>query len=208
MESKEIAISKDGNKKYYKTTYRMLGSSNHTEKTRQSEDYYATEPKAIELLLEKEQFSPVVWENAVGEGHLAEVLKQHGYKVKCSDIIDRGYPNTHILDFLNFNPNKELDLDIITNPPYKYAKQFVEKALQCVSTGHKVAMFLKLQFLESKERKKFFEVAPPKFVYVASGRLICAMNGGFEKYPSSAIAYAWFVWEKGYQGDPLIRWIN
>ena len=142
--------------------YKTLGASNHTDKEREQNDYYATEPKAIELLLEKENFSPVVWENAVGEGHLAEVLKQHGYKVKCSDIIDRGYPNTHILDFLKFTPNKELDLDIITNPPYKYAKQFVEKALQCISTGHKVAMFLKLQFLEGKERRKLFDITPPR----------------------------------------------
>ena len=204
----EIAKSKDGTKDYYKTTYRMLGASNHTEKQRQENDYYATEPKAAELLLEKEQFSHVIWENAVGEGHLAEVFKKHGYSVKCSDVIDRGYPNTHILDFLKFNPNKELDLDIITNPPYKYAKQFVEKSLQCISQGHKVAMFLKLQFLESRDRKMFFETFPPKTIYVASGRLICAMNGEFEKYPSSAIAYAWFVWEKGFKGDPSIKWIN
>lgn len=204
----EITKSKDGTKDYCKTTYRMLGASNHTEKQRQENDYYATEPKAIELLLQKEKFSPVVWENAVGGGHLAEVLKQHGYKVKCSDLIDRGYPDTHILDFLKFNPNKELDLDIITNPPYKCAKQFVEKSLQCISKGHKVAMFLKLQFLESQDRKKFFEISPPKIIYVASGRLICAMNGEFEKYPSSAIAYAWFVWEKGYTGKPMVDWIN
>ena len=34
------------------------------------------------------------------------------------------------------------------------------------------------------------------------------MNGKFEKYPSSAVAYAWFVWEKGFKGDPVIKWIN
>lgn len=69
-------------------------------------------------------------------------------------------------------------------------------------------MFLKLQFLEGKERRKLFDITPPKLVYVASGRLICAQNGEFEKYPSSAVAYAWFVWEKGFKGDPVIRWIN
>ena len=43
---------------------------------------------------------------------------------------------------------------------------------------------------------------------VSSSRLNCAMNGEFEKYPSSAVAYAWFVWEKGYRGNPVIKWIN
>lgn len=188
--------------------YKTLGASNHTDKEREINDYYATEPKAMELLLDVERFSPVVWENAVGEGHLAEILKQRGYTVKCSDIVDRGYSDTRVLDFLKFNPTKELDLDIITNPPYKYAKQFVEKSLQCVSNGHKVAMFLKLQFLEGKERRKLFNISPPKIIYVASGRLICAMNGEFEKYPSSAIAYAWFIWEKGFKGETVVKWIN
>jgi hypothetical protein len=77
-----------------------------------------------------------------------------------------------------------------------------------VQPGRKVAMFLKLQFLEGKSRKQFFLHNPPKVVYVSSSRLICAMNGEFSKYPSSAVAYAWFVWEKGFQGDPIIKWIN
>ena len=51
-------------------------------------------------MLELETFSPYVWECACGEGHLSEVLKSHGYKVRSSDIINRGYPGTEILDFL------------------------------------------------------------------------------------------------------------
>lgn len=91
------------------------------------------------------------------------------------------------------------------------AKNFVEKSLQCISKGHKVAMFLKLQFLEGKERRKLFEISPPKIIYVASGRLLCAKNAEFEamrKGGGSAVAYAWFVWERGYKGKPTIDWIN
>lgn len=36
--------------------YTTLGASNHTDKERQQHDYYATEPKAMELLLAEEQF--------------------------------------------------------------------------------------------------------------------------------------------------------
>ncbi len=99
--------------------------------------------------------------------------------------------------------------DIITNPPYRYALDFVEKALSVIQTGSKVAMFLKLQFLEGKARGEFYKKNPPKKVYVASGRLNCARNGNFKTFSkSSAVAYAWFVWEKGYKGDPIIKWIN
>lgn len=60
-------------------------------------------------------------------------------------------------------------------------------------------MFLKIQFLEGKERRKLFEEHPPKTVYVSSSRLNCAKNGDFITYPKSAMAYAWYVWEKGYK---------
>ena len=42
--------------------YKTLGASNHTDKERQNEDYYATDPKAADLLLELEKFSPNIWE--------------------------------------------------------------------------------------------------------------------------------------------------
>lgn len=101
--------------------------------------------------------------------------------------------------------------DIITNPPYKYAIDFIYKALSIIPDGHKVAMFLKIQFLEGKERKELFRVYPPKIVYVSSSRILCAKNGEFKKMISgggSAVAYAWFLWEKGYNGETIIRWIN
>lgn len=61
-----------------KSVFVCNGASNHTEEERQTEDYYATEPKATELLLDKETFSSVVWECACGQGHMSDVLKQGG----------------------------------------------------------------------------------------------------------------------------------
>ena len=197
-----------GNKK---SIYATLAASNHTTKEREINDYYATEPKALELLLELETFSPYVWECACGEGHLSEVLKSHGYKVRSSDIVNRGYIGTETLDFLKIKKEdikQEISRDIITNPPYKYAKEFVEHALNISMDSTKIAMFLKVQFLEGKARRKLFDKHPPKIIYVASSRLNCAMNGEFEKYPSSAVAYAWFIWEKGFKGDTVVRWFN
>lgn len=188
--------------------YKTLGASNHTDKERETNDYYATEPKALELLCELETFSPTIWECACGEGHLAEVLKNKGYKVISSDLIDRGYGYGGV-DFLKCD--KKFVGDIITNPPYKIAKEFVEHALETVTVGHKVAMFLKIQFLEGKARRILFEKHPPKIIYVASSRLLCAKNGEFQKMRDgggSAVAYAWFIWEKGFTGDTIVRWFN
>lgn len=191
--------------------FKTLGASSHSEGERQQHDYYATEPKAVEILLEQERFNPYVWECACGEGHISEVLKKHYYRVKSSDIIDRGYEGTEIIDFLTVRKEDikhDFSRDIITNPPYKYAKEFVEKALEVSMDGTKVAMFLKLTFLEGKARKKLFKAAPPKRIYVFSSRVKCAKNGDFESIGSSAVCYAWFVWEKGFKGSPVIKWIN
>ena len=96
----------------------------------------------------------------------------------------------------------------MTNPPYAFAQEFVEKALSIIADGHKVAMFLKLTFLEGKRRAELFETAPPIRVWVSRSRLKCAKNGDFEHSPGSATCYAWFVWEKGFTGHPEIRWFN
>lgn len=170
---------------------------------RERDDYYATEPKAVELLLDLEKFDSNILEPCCGEGHMSEVLKSAGYNVTSSDLIDRGYGGVKSLfDYEHF------DGDIVTNPPYKLALDCVKKSLDIVDDGHKVAMFLKIQFLESKTRKEFFEQYPPKVVYVASKRLVCAKNGDFNQYTGKAMSFAWFIWEKGYKGDTILKWFN
>lgn len=69
-------------------------------------------------------------------------------------------------------------------------------------------MLLKTTFLEGKNRKAFFKENPPKIIYVSSSRINCAKNGDFEKYKSSAISYSWFIWEKGFKGNTIIKWFN
>jgi len=188
-----------------KTQMRIIGASNHADHERQKEDFYATEPKATEWLCKLEQFSPDIWEPACGMGHISDVLKANGYRVRSSDIVNRGYGD--IVDFLAID-NLEWNGDIITNPPYKYAEDFVRKALDIIPEGKKVAMFLKLTFLEGKGRKELFRIYPPKVVYVASGRIKCAIDGDFNRGGSSVTAYAWFIWEKGYKGDTILKWFN
>lgn len=181
------------------------GASNHSLAEREANDFYATDPEAVRLLLKFETFANPIWECACGTGHISNVLKESGYKVFSSDLIERGYEDI-TLDFLKFND--EWNGDIITNPPYKHAKDFVMKAMDIVTYGNKVAMFLKLTFLESSGRKELFDKYPPKVIYGSRGRLGCAKNGDFAEHGPSAVAYAWFVWEKGFMGDPIVRWFN
>lgn len=188
-----------GNKK---STFVILGSSSHSEGDRQEHDCYATDPECAIDLINTQIGISNIWECACGEGHLASVFNMYGLLSKATDLIDRGYgtPNN---DFLISNDTH--DGWIITNPPYKFAIEFCEKALTITPN---VAMFLKLTFLEGQKRLAFFERHPPKYVYVYSGRRKCAINGDFESIGSSATAYTWFVWMDNFTGSPEIRWIK
>ena len=138
--------------------FKTLGASNHTDAERQREDYYATEPKATEWLCKLERFEGRILEPSCGEGHMSRVLEAAGYEVVSRDLVDRGYGE--VADFLAID-NLEWDGNIVTNPPYKYAQEFVEKALSIIPKGKKVAMFLKLTFLEGKARRALFRSTPP-----------------------------------------------
>lgn len=190
------------------SVFSTLAASSHSKERRATDDYYCTPPKAIEELLKREQFNHYILEPAVGGGNIADVLVKNGHKVQSMDIVNRGYIGTEVKDFLattkedlNFSP------DIITNPPYALAKEFVEHALDISMDSVKVAMLLKIQFLESKKRYELFKKYPPKKIWVFVNRVNCGKNGVFGK-ESSAVCYAWFVWEKGYTGLPQVDWIG
>ena len=143
----------------YHSVCGCLGARNECKEDREEHDYYATQPIAAEWLCKIENLDHNIWECACGEGHLAKVFEREGYKVKGTDLIDRGYGEGGI-DFLMYY--EEWDGDIVTNPPYKYAQEFIEHALDLVKPGHKVCMFLKVQFLEGKNRRKLFDSTPPQ----------------------------------------------
>ena len=190
-----------------KAVYVTNGDSSHSTRERETRDYYATDPRAVEALLKREKFNRYILEPACGEGHISEVLKAHGYDVTCADIIERDYEGQeYTADFLR--DNLKWIGDIITNPPYKYAAEFVEHSLEIINDGQKVAMFLKLTFLEGEKRRELFQRNPPARIYVFTKRINCALNGE-EKFfnASSAVCYAWFVWEKGSTAKPVIDWL-
>ena len=175
------------------------------DENREALDFYATDKRAIEELLNREKFRTTVYEPACGQGHIGKVLKEYGYKVKATDICYRGYGEEREVDFFTV---KENALDIITNPPYFCADKFIQHALEISAPTVKIAMLFRLAFLEGQKRYKLFKKYPPKRVYVFAKRLNCAKNGEFEKYKSSAIAFAWFIWEVGYAGKTELKWIE
>ena len=187
-------------------TLKDMGASNHCDEERSKLDYYGTDPRSTRALLRVEDFSDFIWEPCAGHHLIANVLKEAGYDVMTTDIADYGFGDEK-LDFLSVENKYDLALDIITNPPYGLSTEFACKALEMVAPGRKVAMFLRTLFLEGNKRyEKLFKENPPKTVYIFTNRQVSDKNDDFNK--GSAVSYAWFVWVKGWKGNPEIKWIK
>jgi len=167
---------------------------------RQKDDFYATPPEATQQLLDVEKFQGKIYEPCCGQGHISKVLIKNGYDVESSDLVDRGYGKSNI-DFLMEYKTRD---NIITNPPYgRLLMQFVRQTQKIADK--KIAMLLKLTFLEGQERKEFFKEYPPTRVHVFSKRLSLMKNG--ESYDGGMMALAWFVWEKNNKTTTTINWL-
>lgn len=191
-----------------KTVYSILGATNHSEGERETNDFYATDPSVLALLSVKYDIPKVVMEPACGTGCLSQWLTDNGHKVYSSDIVDRGYGK--VQDFFDILTLPEDCNCILTNPPYKYATEFVLHALDLLGDGGHAVFFLKTMFLETERRyREIFKNYPPRFVFQFIRRAMCAKNADFEeaRRMGSAVSYAFFVWEKGYTGKTVIDWI-
>ncbi len=129
-------------------------------KNRVENDFYATNPKAVEKLLLEHYFKGnTMLEPCVGQGHIAKTVYafyNNNPKITALDIVDRGYPNTITQDFLTWETDKKFEM-IISNPPYSLGKEFIEKGMELLTEKGQMAMFLKIQFLEGAKRKELFE---------------------------------------------------
>jgi len=187
----------------------LAGSS--TTNVRVDDDFYATDPNSVREFLDVSKISGAsFYEPCCGQGHISKVLKEYFPNADhfASDLVDRGY-GTGSIDFLRTPIASDVDW-IITNPPFTIAKEFVDTSLKLTNVG--VAMFLKIQFLEGKARKDWFQQTPLKYVYVFSSRQ-APFRDGAEVDPKtgkkwgSTMCFAWYVWEHGYSGEPTIRWL-
>lgn len=141
-------------------------------------ELYTTPAIAVEKLLERETFSDSILEPACGIGSISDILINNGYNVISSDIVNRGYINQRYTeDFLSCNYHVDSRVDIITNPPYSLAEEFVRKSIDISTDGTKIAMLLKLTFLEGVKRRELFKKYPPKRVLVFSKRIRCNRGG-------------------------------
>ena len=173
-------------------------------------DLYETPPCAVRALLAVEQIpSGAIWEPACGPGAITRVLRAAGHEVWSTDLVDYELPDQDQsgIDFLMEHGSMPYYVgSILTNPPYKLADQFVRHALLLCP---RVYMLLRLAFLESEGRSDIIDGGLLHRVYVFRKRLPMMHRAGWAgPRTSSAMAFAWFCWDRDNPGPTELKRIS
>ena len=169
-------------------------SCNNTGK-RHASDFYQTPYCLTDLLLTKESLSGTVLEPACGNRAIVCRLPY------CSMYYDKE------TDFLTETEHYDT---IITNPPFSLAQEFILKAKEIAN--HKIIMLLPLSYLHGKKRFDTIykdKIFPLKKVYVFTRYPMLEDSVRPDgKHKTGMMVYAWFVWDKHYNGLPQIDWLD
>lgn len=178
-------------------------------------DFYIEPQWTVELLLDREPFDGLTWDPACGSGTIPAAFEARGLDVRASDLVDRGWPETVLHDFLG---NGWVDPDqlpvvvdnIVTNPPYGRgvtARRFVETARQIAQ--RKVAVFVRGDFLFSQGRRHLLSDAAR--VYVLSKRPSCPPGDAYLRGEIEAKGgqhdYCWVLWDAEHTGATEVCWV-
>ena len=177
-------------------------SANNATGKRKKSDFYETPYTLTRKFLEREDFNKdlTVCEPACGAGAITKVLKEF-----WNDDLITAY-DQEVNFFCDFN-----DYDyIVTNTPFSIAFQFIQKAKQ--RARKKFAFLLPLSYLHGK--KRYDDIYSDKdyglekvYVFTRYPMLGDKLRED-GKYNTGMMVYAWYVWTKGYSGQPIVDWID
>lgn len=177
---------------------------------RQPNDLYATRPHDVKLLFKYDPsiIEGKIWECACGHGHIVRTLQELGATdIYASDLIDYGF-GYNVNDFLEGDDHQDEFDTILTNPPYKFTTEFIRRALDRVKPGGRVIMLMPTTILAGVNRyNKIFKDEPPRYVYTFVRNTYALLVAEGDKIGAPKLSHSWFIWEKGYKGETIVRWL-
>jgi hypothetical protein len=179
------------------------GMHSHAER---GNDLYSTPPVATEALLRVEKLPPCIWEPAAGRGAIVKVLSDAGHDVIAYDLIDYGFPLHRVVDFLSLTKAPAGCDCILTNPPNYCMNAFIAHALDLCP---RVIMLAPVKLIGSAARTEILEHRGLARVHAFRERLNGMHRDGWAgKKASSAIEYAWWVWDREHRGPTTLHRIS
>lgn len=177
-------------------------------------DDFPTPPWATRALVEhvigpKQLQMVTCWEPACNRGYMARPLREYCDDVVTSDIHHYGWSGQDTVgDFLFTRPT-ELSRSpewIITNPPFRLASQFALHALN-VWEAPGLALLVRTSFLEGAKRHETLFAPHPPAVVAQFVERVPMVKGRHDVDASTATAYAWIVWKRGWTWKTSFQWI-
>ena len=130
-------------------------------------------------------------EPACNRGYLIRGLTDYFDGYVAFDIHD--YGDNSVEDFLFPGIHRKIPW-VITNPPFRLAEQFAQRAFECAYEG--VALLVRTQFLEGVGRhQRLFCDQRPQIIAQFSER-VPMVKGRCDPKASTATSYCWLVWFK------------
>ena len=155
-------------------------------------DFVRTPSIITDILLQHEVFEGNILEPCCGDGAISDILKNHDYNVISSDKFDYGYGEIKNL----FQICKQHD-NIITNPPFTH-QQDVKKHLLRL-TKKKLALLWYVKNLGNEIETKTSKHL--KCIYLFTQKIQW-------KETKLGWLFGWYVWDKEYEGDIIIKKIK
>lgn len=185
----------------------MRIQSSHCHADRALDAYFSPAEAVISLLhIESGHIPKCIWEPAAGDGAIVRPFESAGYTVVASDIADYGLAGCKTgVDYLGAAAEAGVE-GIVTNPPYKLAIKFAEKAISEVPY---LALLLRTNFLESTARLPFFRRHQPARIWISSRRLPMMHRYGWDgpRAPSNT-CFAWFIWDASAEQKCILDWFD
>jgi hypothetical protein len=173
---------------------------------REANDWYVEPEWVSARLFAEEQFEGTICDPFAGGGNIIRSAAAVGLDTIAFDIVDRGFPLYSIGDFLTSGSCHD---NIVGNPPFALAEAVLERALK--NSHRKVALMLPANWVQGDKRSRMLAATPLRRVYFITPRP--SMPPGHvlaagDKPGNGTTDYAWFVWLRGYDGSPEVRWLR
>lgn len=185
---------------------------------REAKDWYVEPPWVSERLFEVETFYGTICDPACGSGNIVAAARRSGLTAYGSDVVRRSELCGAVMDWLA--PSEDDNFwghdNVVSNPPFKLCDDrktgthpFVDRCLN--RARNKVALLLPSNWIQGDARSRWLETTPLYRVYFLSPRPSMPPGQVIEaglKPGHGTTDYAWFVWLRGYDGAPEIRWLR
>lgn len=148
-----------------------------------------------------------IYEPCSGAGAISSVLEGYGFEnIRKSDIQTGDYiVGQKGIDVYEL-PDGCCDV-VFTNPPYNLMtkENMLTEFLRIANK--KVILLLNIYFLSSKSRKEILETSHLRHLYIHSDRVTMYPFGQEAPKNGGTKMFAWFVWDKEYNGKPTFSLI-